>query len=207
MPRTAQSNGIKPYLRALAVIKLGVPVTPTEINDYVGTGDYAAKYISFLRNRNGFEFTIQKDGRKVVSYTLIKEPADAEVLRNLTPKAPKTKAPKVAKTVKAPKVAKTVKAPASEMLLTVGAAHINVNKVKVPEKVAAKKSVADIKAKNLETMKKVAAKIKTAKSKKIVREFDDVVETFGTSGEVGTSFSVERDWDSVEGLDLSKLID
>lgn len=198
MPRTAQSNGIKPYLRALAVIKLGVPVTPTEINDYVGTGDYAAKYISFLRTRNGFEFTIQKDGRKVVSYTLIKEPADAEVLRNLTPKAPKSKAPKVAK---------TVKAPASEMLLTVGAAHINVNKVKVPEKVAAKKSVADIKAKNLETMKKVAAKIKTAKSKKIVREFDDVVETFGTSGEVGTSFSVERDWDSVEGLDLSKLID
>ena len=47
MPRTAASNGVKPYLRALAVIKPGVPVTPQAINDHVGTGDYAAKYISF----------------------------------------------------------------------------------------------------------------------------------------------------------------
>jgi hypothetical protein len=69
----------------------------------------------------------------------------------------------------------------------------------------ANKSAADkaaIKAKNLETLKAVAAKRKKVK----VREFDDVTETFGTSGEVGTSFNVDRDWDSVEGLDLSKLL-
>jgi hypothetical protein len=186
MPRTAQSNGIKPYLRALKVIKLGVPVTPQEINDFVGTGDYAAKYISFLRNRNGFEFTIQKDGRKVVSYTMIKEPADAEALRNLQPKATNTKVAK-------PKVAKSVTAkPAKAATATA----------------TAKPSLADIKAKNLETMKKVAAKMKAPKPSKAkkVREFDDVTETFGTSGEVGTSFSVERDWDSVEGLDLKNLL-
>ena len=201
MPRTAQSNGIKPYLRALAVIKLGVPVTPTEINDHVGTGDYAAKYISFLRNRNGFEFTIQKDGRKVVSYTLIKEPADAETLRNLTPKAPKSKAPKVAKTsapkvvvASAPKAAKTVKAPASDMLLTVGAAHINVNKVKAPKKVAAKKSVAAIKAANLAKLKAVGQRFKTEQVQVL------------TEAPASTSFSIDNDWDSVEGLDLKNLI-
>ena len=199
MPKVAASNGIRPEIRALAVLQLNKTVTPQEINDCVGTGDYAAKYVSFLNTRYGFTITANKDGRKVVSYNVVAEPANAADLRSMTPKAPKTKAPKVAK---------TVKAPASDMLLTVGAAHINVNKVKVPEMVAAKKSVADIKAKNLETMKKVAAKFKAKKTPKTkkTREFDDVVETFGTSGEVGTSFSVERDWDSVEGLDLSKLI-
>ena len=72
-----------------------------------------------------------------------------------------------------------------------------------PAKVVADKAA--IKAKNLETLKAVAAKKKAAPKKK-VREFDDVTEQFGTSGEVGTSFSVERDWDSIEGLDLSKLL-
>ena len=184
MPRTVQSNGIKPYLRALAVIKLGVPVSPQEINDHVGTGDYAAKYISFLRTRNGFEFTIQKDGRKVVSYTMIKEPANAAELRSLQPKATK------AKTVKAPKVAKVINPTATAI-------------ANVP-----KKSDVDVKAKNLETMKKVAAsmKAKTSKKAKKVREFDDVTEQFGTSGEVATSYSIDKDWDSVDNLDLSKLI-
>ena len=184
MPRTTQSNGIKPYLRALAVIKMGVPVTPQEINDHVGTGDYAAKYISFLRTRNGFEFTIQKDGRKVVSYTMIKEPSNAAELRALQPKAPK------AKTVKVPKVAKVINPTATAIAN------------------APKKSDADVKAKNLETMKKVAAsmKAKTVKKSKKTREFDDVTEQFGTSGEVATSFSVDKDWDSIDGTDLSKLL-
>jgi hypothetical protein len=182
MPRTAASNGVKPYLRALAVIQPGVPVTPQVINDHVGTGDYAAKYISFLRTRHGFEFTCQKDGRSIVSYTLIKEPADAAALRSLQPKvkaaAPKVAAPKVA----APKAAK-VKAPTKSATVT------------------GERKVAAIKAKNLETMKSVAAKRKNVK----VREFDDVTETFGTSGEVGSSFSVDGDWDSIEGLDLKYL--
>ena len=65
-----------------------------------------------------------------------------------------------------------------------------------------------IKAKNLETIKAVGEKFAAAKKPKAkkVREYDDVTETFGTSGEVGTSYSVERDWDSIEGLDLAKMI-
>ena len=48
MPRVAASNGVRPEIRALGVIKLGVPVTPAEINAYVGTGDYAAKYMYYM---------------------------------------------------------------------------------------------------------------------------------------------------------------
>ena len=80
MPRIASSNGIKPQYRALSVIKLNTAVTPKEINDKVGAGDYAAKYISFLK-KDGFVFTTQKDGRQVVSYTLVKEPENATLLR------------------------------------------------------------------------------------------------------------------------------
>jgi hypothetical protein len=180
MPRVNASNGIRPEIRALAVLQLGKTVTPAEINDHVGTGDYAAKYVSFLNTRYGFTITANKDGRRVVSYTVIAEPANAADLRAMQPKAAKAAAPKAAK---APKVAapKAVKAPAKSA-----------------------KSVADIKAANLAKLKEVAAN--RTKAAKRVREFDDVTEQFGTSGEVGTSFNVDRDWDSIDGLDLSKLL-
>ena len=188
MPRVAASNGIRPEIRALAVFPLGATVTPDVINTHVGTGDYAAKYVSFLNTRYGFTIQANKDGRKVVSYTMIAEPANAADLRAATPKVAK-----VAKTAKAPKVAapKVVKSVVAE------------NKKRI--------DAAEIKAKNLETIKAVGEKFAAAKKSKAkraskVREFDDVTEQFGTSGEVGTSFNVDRDWDSVEGLDLSKLL-
>ena len=172
MPIVAASNGVRPCYRALAVIQLNVPVTPSQINDCVGTGDYAAKYISFLNTRYGFTIEAQKNGRTVVSYTCIAEPANVADLRAMKPKVKGTKPAKVAKATK-------------------------------PAKTASLMTPAEIKAKNLETMRKVAAKVKARKSK--VREFDDVTEQFGTSGEVGTSFSVDKDWDSFDDLDLSKL--
>ncbi len=183
MPRVNASNGIRPEIRALAVLQLGKTVTPSQINDHVGTGEYAAKYVSFLNTRYGFTITANKDGRKVVSYTMIAEPANAADLRAQTPKA--AKAPKAV----APKVVKS-------------AVAVDTKRIKAAAKSA--KSIAAIKAKNLETLKAVAAN--RTKAAKRVREFDDVTETFGTSGEVGTSFNVDRDWDSVEGLDLSKLL-
>lgn len=183
---------VKPIIHLIALNK---SVTPSDISDLVrpagSTKDYSAKYITFLRLL-GFDFTVQKQGRKIVSYVCIVEPANVADIRAIGPKATKAKAakaPKAPKAAKAPKVA-APKAP------------------KVAAPAPAKKSVADIKAANLAKLKSVAAAMKPkAKSKsKKVREFDDVTEQFGTSGEVGTSFNVDRDWDSVEGLDLSKLL-
>lgn len=121
MPITSASNGVKPQYRALAVIKVGVPVTPTEINDYVGTGDYAGKYIGFLR-RDGFVFEINKDGRAVTSYTLISEPSNAEALRNLKPKAGKTNVAKIKSTPvrQAAKPVKNIDVVAKKYLREVG---------------------------------------------------------------------------------------
>jgi len=166
------------------LIAMGKSVSPSDISAIVrpagSTKDYSAKYITFLRLL-GFDFSVQKDGRKIVSYTCITEPKNAADIRAIGPKTSKAKAAKVAKAA-APKVAKT----------------------KAVKTAAPAKSVAAIKAKNLATLKAVGAK--QVKAAKRVREFDDVTEQFGNSGEVGTSFNVDRDWDSIEGLDLQKLV-
>lgn len=112
MPRTSASNGIKPEIRALGVIKLNSPVTPKEINDHVKTGDYASKYVSFLSTRYGFGFTTQRDRKRVVSYTLVSEPKNVADLRAAQPQAPKSApvvAKKVSKPVTAAKKEKSVK--------------------------------------------------------------------------------------------------
>jgi len=92
MPRNAKSNGIPPQVRALAVIKLGVPVTPSKINKCVDTGNYASKWILYLKIM-GFEFEVKKDGRNVVSYTMISEPKNAAELRAMQPKVSNVKKP------------------------------------------------------------------------------------------------------------------
>jgi hypothetical protein len=112
MPRVAASNGVRPEIRALAVIQMNKPVTPAEINAHVGTGDYAAKYISFLKNRFGFTFSVQKNGRQVVSYTLLKEPKNVAELRGtkarVSAHAARTQVA-VAKVAKPAKAAKSAK--------------------------------------------------------------------------------------------------
>lgn len=155
MPRVAASNGVRPELRALAVIQVGKPVTPSEINACVGTGDYAAKYISFLKNRYGFDFSVQKNGRQVVSYTALKEPDNVAELRGAQPKQ---KAVKVAKAAKPSKVQKVVA--------------------------------------------KVAPAIKDKEADALLAQLN-----MKNAGEVaGGSYSIDNDWDSVEGVDLKSLI-
>ena len=171
---------IKRAARILPAIQPGVPFTPETIDQIVG-GSYSAKFVFYLREL-GFEFSQAKDGRKIVSYTLISEPSDAAAIRASTASTPRGKG--AAKAVKAPKV--------------------KAAKVAAPAKPKATKSVADIKAANLEKLKAVGAN--RAKAAKRVREFDDVTEQFGNSGEIGTSFNVDRDWDSIDGLDLQKLL-
>ncbi len=174
------ANVLTPILaKVLQVAKLNVPVTPTEINDHIGAGNYASKYVLYLKN-NGFEFSVNKSGRTVVSYTLIKQPANAEQLINDA--LNKKSAPKSKKTVTVANATKPVK-------------------VNTTPKTKAK-TKKDIKAKNLETLRAVGANFKP----KNVREFDDVTEQFGSSGEIGTSYTVDGDWDSIEGVDLQKLV-
>jgi len=190
MPIVTASNGIRPEYRALAVIQLNKPVTPTEINDCVGTGDYAAKYISFLR-RDGFVFDTTKDGRKIVAYTLIAEPVNVAYFRGLQPKRDKL----VEQVKREGKTYEVLKAKGE--LFSQKAAKA---KIKTEE---------EIKAANLATMKKVSAKVakKVAAAKPKKRKVIDYVEKeLGSTGEIATSFTIDGDWDSMEGVNVKSLI-
>ena len=175
MPIVAASNGIRPEIRALAVLKLNKPVTPAEINACVGTGDYAAKYVSFLNTRYGFTITAQKDGRRVVTYTCIAEPAKAAELRAMTPKTKAAKAP----------VAKITKKQASKQVAVVVARN---NGGVTMKPAPAGKVVA-----------KAAASKKPAKP-------DPVVKELGSTGEIAKSFTVDKDWDSMDGVDVKDFL-
>lgn len=152
MPRVAASNGVKPFIRALSVIPLNVPVAPSVINDHVGTGDYASKYVSKLR-KVGFVFDCAKDGKTIVSYTLIGEPADAATYRAMQPKAKAAPAAKVAKA--AAKVVKAAKEkPAKKE--KVKKPKVTETVEKMVEAVTEAAAEAEVKAANLEMIKKVA---------------------------------------------------
>lgn len=111
MPKMKSLGGVKGEIKALEIIQLNKPVTPQEIEDYVGTGPYASKYIFILR-RKGFVFDTTKEGRVITSYILVAEPENADEIRATKPKVPKAKAAakkRAAKKVKAPKAKPTNK--------------------------------------------------------------------------------------------------
>jgi hypothetical protein len=163
---------------ALQLFEIGKAVTPSEINAHVGYGDYAAKYISFLKNRHGFEFSVQKDGRAVVSYTLTDEPANAADVRAMASASPKAaKAPKVVKAAKVakPKASKPVKVRQSKQ--TPGA----------PVQKAARNVLKD----------------------RADAEADRLLAELGMrdAGEyAGGTYSVDPDWDSMDGIDVANFL-
>jgi hypothetical protein len=78
--------------------------TPAELNDYLAVGNYASKYVLYMKIA-GHNVDTVKNGRNVVKYVYVSGPVSAA-----SPAAKPVKAP-AAKPVKAP-AAKPVKAPA-----------------------------------------------------------------------------------------------
>ena len=81
MPRKKEAGGIPPHLKVLSAVPLNGEITPAEIDALVpyATG-YASKYIFELK-KLGFVFTTTKNGRNIVNWKLVLEPADAARLR------------------------------------------------------------------------------------------------------------------------------
>jgi hypothetical protein len=168
--------------KALSVIKVGVSFTPSQINRATGNGSYASKYVMLMNKYYGFTVTTQKDGKRVVSYTVIREPKNVAELRAYSGREKAAKPTKAAKPAKAAKPTKAAK-PA---------------KAAKPTKAAkAAKTPAQISAANLATMKKVTAKMQKVKAKE-KKLLDEVENAFGSTGEFATSTSVDRDWDAID---------
>lgn len=164
-------------------------VTPDQLLTAVGGSQKLLLNVLWNARRSGYVDVNQvRDGKKISRWEIKvtgKRPSVAGDLR-LGGKSdkPKVAKPKAVKTAKAAKAASAVKTP----------------------KAKAVKSDEAIRAANLAKMKKVSAKLakKTATKKK--KTVDYVEDTFGTSGEIATSFNIDPSWDSVEGLDIQKLV-
>lgn len=177
MPKIA-GREVRGEFLALQLFVIGTPVTPKQINDHVGRGDYAAKYISFLRGRHGFDFTVQKDGRNVVSYTLVTEPENAADVRAMATAVKAAKRPKQAKAPKAPKAAK----------------------------VAAPKEPKNVRVSKQTPVKKAARSVLQERAD---REAESILAEIGlrNGGEVAHgSYSIDPDWDSMDGIDVANFL-
>lgn len=173
MPKIA-GREVRGEFLTLQLFEIGKAVTPKEINDHVGRGDYAAKYISFLRNRHGYEFSVQKDGREVVSYTLVVEPANTAEVRAKATAAPAVKTAKVKAAPKA-KAAKPVKVRQSKQTASAPVKKAARNVLKERADAEADRLLAEIGMKN--------------------------------AGEyAGGTYSVDPDWDSMDGIDVANFL-
>jgi len=171
----ARHSTMRPRELALEVLKLNKAVTPSEIDKHVG-GEYSSKYICQLRKR-GFEFEVSKDGRNVVSYTLIKEPKNVEEIRTGTKKQKAVKAKKVAPVKAKVAVTKTTKT----VVKATKTAKVPVKKSTVPLSDDSTKAIQTWKDSNLAKIKAVAENRKaipkaTPVSSVVVDEDFDAIE-------------------------------
>ena len=162
---------------ALEFLKQKGSATPAEINAHVGKGNYAAKYVCYLK-LYGYEIETVKDGRTVTEYKFISDgdsatrnfkwvaPADRGKV-----KTPKVKAAKVAK----PKASKPVKVRQSKQTPS------------APVKKAARNAIKD----------------------RADAEADRLLAEIGmkNAGEyAGGTYSVDPDWDSMDGIDVANFL-
>jgi hypothetical protein len=166
---------------ALQLFEIGKAVTPSEINSHVGYGDYAAKYISFLKNRHGFEFTVQKDGRAVVSYTLVAEPENAAEVR-----------------ARADVLSKDVQ----ELSANLRKAGLKPVKPKAKKAVKVRQSKQTASAPVKKAARQVLKDRADAEADRLLAEIG-----MKNAGEyAGGTYSVDPDWDSMDGIDVANFL-
>lgn len=155
-------------LNVLRLAQKKKKLTPDEINNHIGKGNYASKHILYLKIL-GYEFDTVRDGRNIAYYSLVKEPDNSdELIDGVNIRKKKSATKKYRKALL--NVIEKKKEPAEIKA-----------KVKVPKKVENKnkKSVAEIKAANLSKLKTVAV----ASSQE------------NDSFSNGSSFDIDSGWD------------
>lgn len=159
---------------ALDFLKSKGSATPDEINAHVGRGNYAAKYVCYLK-LEGYEIETVKSGRTVTEYKFISDGNSATRNYQWVPPAKRGQAaaPKAAK----PKTAKAAKPKAV--------------KTKVSKQTPVKKAARNV-------LKDKADK-----------QADALLAELGmkNAGEyAGGTYSIDPDWDSMDGIDVANFL-
>lgn len=161
---------------ALEFLKAKGTATPAEIEAHVGKGKYAAKYVCYLK-LHGYEIETVKSGKTVTEYKFISDGDSATRDYKWVPPAQRGAAPKV----------KTVKAAAKP-------------KASKPVKVRQSKQTPTA------PVKKAARNVLKDRAD---AEADRLLAEIGmrNGGEVaGGSYSIDPDWDSMDGIDVANFL-
>lgn len=159
---------------ALAFLKSKGSATPDQINAHVGRGNYAAKYVCYLK-LEGYEIETVKTGRTVTEYKFISDGDSATRNYKWVPPAQRGAAPKQPKVKAAakPKASKPVKVRQSKQTAPIAKAARNVLKDKAD-----------------------------AQADALLRELG-----MKNAGEyAGGTYSVDPDWDSMDGIDVANFL-
>ena len=183
------------FARTQFLLDLAAPnagkVYPDQFLKAVGGKEKLILNILWIVRRCGYATVDQvREGRKIAYWEV-----------KVTGKCPNVKGSLFVTEATATKPVKASKAP--KAVKVTSAVKTTKTKAVKPKAV---KSEEDIRAANLARMKKVSAKIAKKAATKKKRVVDYVEDTFGTSGEIATSFNIDPSWDSVEGLDIQKLV-
>lgn len=166
---------IAAHFIALDFLKSKGSATPAEINAHVGRGNYAAKYVCYLK-LEGYEIETIKTGRTVTEYKFISDGDSATRNYQWVPPAQrgKTAAPKQKK-AKASKASKPVKVRQSKQTASTPVKKAARNVLKDRADAEADRLLAEIGMKN--------------------------------AGEyAGGTYSVDPDWDSMDGIDVANFL-
>lgn len=178
MPRKV-NHSKRPEYVALEIMEVGQPVAPSKIDAHVGVGKYSSKYVSFLK-RDGYVINVNKDGRNVVSYTLVSRP-------EVEPP------PAQGRPVRVKKLAKVAKAKS--------AAQLKTPKANKPLKSINPKMAVKVTPKNPKNDDGfVLPEKKSVKSMKFVEE----TENFPVTQEMN-SFAIDQEFDSSDQFDPRDL--
>jgi hypothetical protein len=169
--------------RALAFLKENGTATPAQIEKHVGQGAYASKYVCYLK-LHGYEIETVKSGRTVTEYKFISDGDSATRNYQWVPPAqrganatPKQKKTKVARD------AKTVFEKASK--------QIKVRQSKQTPSAPVKKAARNVLRERADA------------------EADRLLAEIGmkNAGEyAGGTYSVDPDWDSMDGIDVANFL-
>jgi hypothetical protein len=163
---------------ALAFLKSKGTATPAEINAHVGKGNYASKYICYLK-LEGYEIEAVKNGKTVVEYKYISDGDSATRNYQWMPPAQRNGAAapkqKKAKAAAKPKASKPVKVRQSKQTPSAPVKKAARNVLKDRADAEADRLLAEIGMKN--------------------------------AGEyAGGTYSVDPDWDSMDGIDVANFL-
>ena len=164
--------------RALAFLKEKGTATPAQIEKYVGQGAYASKYVCYLKLR-GYEIETVKTGRTVTEYKFISDGDSATRDYQWVPPAQRG-----ANATPKQKKVKVAKAP----------------KASKPVKVRQSKQTPSA------PVKKAARNVLKERAD---AEADRLLAEIGmkNAGEyAGGTYSVDPDWDSMDGIDVANFL-